>query len=94
MMALFYTALGITFFVLSLVNISQFAKKVNALRNWVDYEPCVDSYMQITDYQISEIEKAGAFAGVVLAMACIIFVIVMINFIGNCCLCCCKCCNR
>ena len=44
-MALFYMALGITFFVLSLINISQFAKKVNVMRNWVDYAPCVDIYM-------------------------------------------------
>ena len=55
---------------------------MESLRTWADYEPCVDSKMQITDYTIEEFEKAGAFAVIVLAMACLIFVIAVINFIG------------
>jgi hypothetical protein len=88
--SVFYMIFGITFFVLAIVNISQFANKLSVMRTWVDYAPCVDSYMQVTSYQVREIEKASAFASVVVAMACIIFVTAIISCFGNCIVCCCK----
>ena len=83
MIGSFYMVLAIIFFALSLVNITQFAKKLNAMHSWIDFAPCIDSYMQITEFQISETEKASELAAFVLAMACIIFVIGSINLVGN-----------
>ena len=48
--------LNLVFFIIAVINFQQYNIRIPRLRDWLEYSPCVDTYMKINEYQMSKLE--------------------------------------
>jgi len=77
-----FLALSCSFWIMTLINFIRIATKVQKLNAWAEFSPCVDTYLQISDYQKDELESVGASAIGQLVLSCFIFIVCLVNFFG------------
>ena len=64
--------MSIAMLVMISINYSRINPKFKSLKEWADYSDCVDSYMQINDYQKSQFDKV--FSGSITQLVVIVLI--------------------
>lgn len=62
--------------------------KYNALLDWAEFSPCVDSYMQVSDYQVSDLKYQRGLAIGMFVFTLVIMIVSLFNFTSVICFCC------
>ena len=62
--------------------------KYNSLLEWAEFSPCVDAYMQVSDYQVSDLKYHRGLAIRMLVFTLVITIVSLFNFTSVICFCC------
>ena len=81
--------MSLLFWILALISLMLFSKKVNALKQWSVFSPCVDKDLKITKNMLSDLHIGVQVAAAEFGLACFILTICVVNFIGQIRLVCC-----
>lgn len=75
----FFMAFATANLIMLSITFSQLNQRNLSLNDWSGYAECVDTYMQVTDYQVDQIGRAHTAAVVNIVLSCLIF---LIHYIG------------